>query len=173
MRVVVDVHSTARGGEVSSMTTTLKAQTPTTPVTTLEHVDIHRALEIPPVAAAEKPPRRWMNKTVAIGLTAAVLGVGVGYGAAAWAYSGQIDQLENQAQITTSVPFGGFSGEYGAAREHLAQARIANAAMPAFGTSYSAPREHLAQAEIAAAGVPTAYNPLDHPVADILLETQR
>jgi hypothetical protein len=171
MRVVVDARFTTRGGEVSSMTTNLTTQTPTTPV--LEHVDIHRALEIPPVAAAMKPPRRWMNNTVAIGLTAGALGLAVGFGTAAVAYNNQINELENQSQIMTSVPFGGFNGEYGAAREHLAQARIANAAMPAFDTSYSAPREHLTQAEIAAVGVPTAYNPLDHPVADILLETQR
>ena len=147
LNVVVEARSITRGGEVSSMTTTLTTQK--TPVTTLEHVDIHRALEIPPVAAEQKRPRRWLNKTTAIGITAAVLGLAVGYGAAAWNYSDQIDRLENQTQLMTQVPFGGFSSEYGAAREHLAQAQIVAARTPlTFTNEYSAPREHLVLAEI-------------------------
>jgi hypothetical protein len=135
------------------MTTTLRPQTETVPepVTTLEHVDIHQALDIPttPPAAAEPPRRRWAGKTLAVGLTAALLGLAAGYGAAAWNYSDQVDRLENQTQLMTQVPFGGFSSEYGAAREHLAQAEVAAARTPlTFTNEYSAPREHLVLAEI-------------------------
>jgi hypothetical protein len=153
LTVVVDAPSIIRGGEVSEMTTTLKPQTQTTPepVTTLEHVDIHRALDIPttPPVAAEPPRRRWAGKTLAVGLTAALLGLAAGYGAAAWNYNDQVNRLENQTQLMTQVPFGGFSSEYGAAREHLAQAEIVAARTPqTFTNEYSAPREHLVLAEI-------------------------
>lgn len=149
MRVVMEVLSSSpKGGEVSQMTTTLEQQH-----VTLEHTDIHRALDIPPVTPTPEEPRgrRQWGKWVALGASAGLLGLAVGYGVAAWNYTDEINQLENQTQLMTQVPFGGFSSEYGAAREHLAQAEIAAARLPiAFDNTYSAPREHLAQAQIMA-----------------------
>jgi hypothetical protein len=148
MGVVVRPPSPPKGGEVSQVTTTLEEQQ-----TMLEHTDIHRALDIPPVTPTPEKPRgrRQWGKWVALGASAGLVGLAIGYGVAAWNYTDEINQLENQAQVMTQVPFGGFSGEYGAAREHLAQAQIADARLPtAFDNTYSAPREHLAQAEIMA-----------------------
>jgi hypothetical protein len=128
------------------MTTTLEQQN-----TMLDQTDIHRALDIPPVtptSEATRPKRHW-GKWVALGASAGLLGLAVGYGAAAWNYTDEINQLESQAQVMTQVPYGGFASEYGAAREHLTQADIAAARLPtSFDTTYSAPREHLVRAQI-------------------------
>jgi hypothetical protein len=135
----------AEGGEVSKMTTTLEQQS-----TVLDQTDIHAALDIPPVTPPTETtrPRRQWGKWVALGASAGLLGLAVGYGAAAWNYTDEINQLESQAQVMTQVPYGGFAGEYGAAREHLVLADIAAARLPTgFDTTYSARREHLVRAQ--------------------------
>jgi hypothetical protein len=89
----------------------------------LEHVDIHKALGIPPVPPTAEGARvRPWRRFVAVGVLAGVAGLAAGYGVAAWSYGQDISALERQASLTTTVPFGGFQSEYGAVREHVALA---------------------------------------------------
>lgn len=109
------------------MTTTVDPRgTAAEPVKTLEleHVDIHEALQIPPVAPPAEVPtaaRPW-RRLVAVGILAGLAGVGVGYGTATWVANDQITGLERQASMVTTVPFGGFQSGYGAAQDHQALA---------------------------------------------------
>jgi hypothetical protein len=115
-------------GEVTGMTTSMQEMRATSvepeKLLELEHVDIHKALGLPPVGPTTEPPkaRGAGRRTVAAALLAGLAGLAVGYGAATWVYNDQITGLERAATVMNTVPYGGFQSEYGAVREHQALA---------------------------------------------------